>query len=134
MFTFHIHAPDDTLVLKKLDKILENQTIIINNQTQVQLGIKEIKKMATDLENVVQKISDAVAKETAVDQSVLTLVQQQSQQIKDLAAQLAQTGDINAAVTALNGFADTMSANAQQISDAVTANTPTAPPAPAPTV
>lgn len=87
----------------------------------------------TDLDNAVKRIQDAVAAETSIDQSILTLVTSQAQQIKDLAAQLAsgQT-DVPAAVAALNAFADTMTTNAGSLSAAVTANTPAAP-APEPT-
>lgn len=85
--------------------------------------------MATDLQAAVQRVSDAVAAETTIDQSVLTLVSTMAQEIKDLAANQNDP----AVAQQLNAFADSMATNASQLSAAVTANTPAPAPTPAPT-
>lgn len=93
--------------------------------------LKGLRTMATELDAAMQRVTDAISRETTVDQSILALVTIQSQQIKTLSDELAAgTIDVPGAVAKLNGFADAMTANADQISAAVTANTPAAPPEP----
>ena len=88
----------------------------------------------TDLQSSVTTLTTAVANETTVDQSVLTLVQGMALQITTLSAELADavaSGDaagVEAAVASLAVLGTTINANATSLAAAVT-NTPA--PAPA---
>lgn len=71
--------------------------------------------MAMDL----SRLQAAVARDTTVNQSAITLLGQLSQLLRDNA------GD----ATAINALADQLDAQQSSLADAVTANTPAAPPA-----
>lgn len=72
-----------------------------------------------------QDLKDAVSRNTSVDASIIALLQGISQQLKD-----AQAANDPAAIQSV---IDQLDANTRSISDAVTANTPASPTAPAPT-
>lgn len=78
--------------------------------------------MAVDL----TALKNAVAAETSVNQSAITLLQGLSAQI----AALSQQPTVNPAD--LQALADSINVNAKALSDAVTANTPVAPVVPPP--
>lgn len=92
----------------------------INNRLDLVLNLlihilnKENLIMAT-----IQDISAAVAAESTVDDSIITLLNQIVQQLKD-----AQASNDPAAMDAVVA---SIQANTKKLSDAVTANTPTAP-------
>ena len=69
-------------------------------------------------------IQAAVARETSVETSVVTLLQNISSQLQ---AALASNDPV-----AMQAVVDQLNTNAQTLADAVTANTPPAPPAPEP--
>jgi len=73
------------------------------------------RKMERILANM-QQLRDAVARNTSVDASVLTLVQNIAQQLKDAQA----SNDPNA----IDELIAQLDANTQQMADAVKANTP----------
>jgi|SRR5579871_4556106 len=85
-------------LFSKLDLIIQNQ-----------------KTMALDL----SKLQAAVAQETSVDQSVVTL-------LKTLADELAVANSNNDQV-AIDGIVQTMNQNATTLANAITQNTPAAP-------
>ncbi len=70
----------------------------------------------------------SVAKCTTVEQSAITLLNGLSAQIKTLASQVIDP----ATQAALTAMGQQLDAGTQGLADAVTANTPAAPPAPAP--
>ncbi len=90
-----------------------------------QLGLlrQEIKHMSQELD----ALQAAVAHNTTVDQSVITLVKGLAQQLRDVVANNTELADMKAAVTQM--AADLESSN-QAVADAVTENTPTTPPTP----
>ena len=87
-------------------------TTILNRQGLILRKLEII--MAT-----LQDVRDAVARNTAVDQSIITLLSGISQQLKDALAQ-----NDPAAVQAV---VDSIDANTKALADAVTANTPASP-------
>lgn len=82
-------------------------------------ALERLIQMSTTTTNSLANLQDAVAKETSVDQSVLTLVTTLAAEIQAA----SPTGD-NPAIDAVVA---TMSANAAALSAAVAANTPAAP-------
>lgn len=118
------------LQLDRIEGLLlaTRDSVVASRNDQHQFFTRSL-KMATDLQAAVQRVSDAVAAETTIDQSVLTLVSTMAQEIKDLAANQNDP----AVAQQLNAFADSMATNASQLSAAVTANTPAPAPTPAPT-
>lgn len=94
---------------------------------------EDIMTNVTDLQAQADKTLAAIARETTIDQAIVTLVQANTAQIADLKAQLAAAIASNDP-TALQGVLDKMTAmettataNAQAVSDAVVANTPADP-------
>ena len=91
-------------VMRRLD-LIDQKTDLIKESTET--------IMAT-----IQELKDAVARNTSVDDSVLTLLQGISQQLKD--AQAANDPQ------AISDVIAQLDANTQKMTDAVTANTPSA--------
>ena len=91
--------------------------------------------MATlkQMQDAVNELKTDVANETAVDQSVLTLLQGQAAELAAIKQQLADavaSGDsaaIQASIDDLTNLHTTMTANAASLAAAVTANTPADP-------
>ena len=96
-----------------IDQLAGGQLTRIENLLN-QLLQKET-EMAVDLTN----LTAAVAAETTVTASAITLLQQLAAQI----AALAKQPTVDPA--ALQAFADTLNANATSLAAAITANTPT---------
>lgn len=94
---YHHHCEADA-VLCKLNEVLGSLA-----------SLKEL--IMTDL----SKLQAAVEKQTTVTQSAITLIEGLAQAIRDLPANQA----------AINELADKVEAQAQSLSDAITANTPT---------
>lgn len=97
-------------------------------------------KTVADQNAAIARLTGDVANETTIDRAILTLVAGQADQIRTLADELAASNnpDTSATVDQLNALADSLEANATQMSAAVTANTPATPApsdgtAPAPT-
>lgn len=101
----YIHS-GDTTVVAKLDKIIQ----MLQNQQ------REMISMAASIDDVVT----AVQNETTVEQSVITLLNQLSAQVK-----AAGTDPVK-----LQAVLDQISTNSAALSAAVTANTPAALPTP----
>jgi enamine deaminase RidA (YjgF/YER057c/UK114 family) len=87
-------------------------------------SLNQISEKVDQIMPTMQELRDAVQRNTAVDDSVLAMVQGIVQQLKD--AQAANDP------TAIAELISALDANTQKMSDAVTANTPAAPPTPAP--
>ncbi len=87
-------------------------------------SLSQIKEKVDAIMPSMQELRDAVLRNTAVDDSVLAMLQGIVQQLKD-----AQAANDPAAIAELITALD---ANTQKMSDAVAANTPAAPPTPAP--
>lgn len=84
--------------------------------------IKRIDKMDAATQAALVRLQDAVAAETTVENSVIALLNGLSAQILDLKNQTSDP----AVAAALQAAADLVTANTTKLSDAVTANTPTA--------
>lgn len=102
-------------VEQKLDRII---WILSREVPALNAILEEIEDMTPEL----QKVVDAVAAERTVVDSAVVLIKSLSDQIKASANDPA----------ALLALADSISAQAADLGAAVTANTPAAPPAPAP--
>lgn len=92
--------------------------------TGISDSLSQISEKVNSLMPTMQELRDAVLRNTAVDDSVLSMLQGIVQQLKD-----AQAANDPAAIGELISALD---ANTQKMSDAVAANTPAAPPTPAP--
>ncbi len=79
------------------------------------------------LDTKIQALTDAVAKETQVEQSVLTFIQGVPALIADAVTKAQEAGATDAQLQALSDLQTTITTNAQALADAVTANTPVAP-------
>lgn len=97
---------------------------LVNLTTFVVKKISAIQQQETAEMATLADIQTAVANETTVEQSAITLLQQLSQQLQ---AALA-SNDPNA----IQSVVDQLNANAQALADAVSANTPAQPTPPAP--
>ena len=86
---------------------------------QLQTAVSNLNQRISTLMATMQDLRDAVARNTSVDDSVLTLLQGISQQLKDAQAQ----NDPQAIADVIAQ----LDANTQKMSDAVAANTPAAP-------
>jgi hypothetical protein len=93
-----------------------------------------VRTMATvkDIQDQAQKVLDAVAAESSKDDSIIALVQGNTAQIAALKQQLADAIAAGADPAALQAVLDSMTAaeqsalaNAQKVTDAINANTPT---------
>lgn len=93
----------------KLDYLIEQQHLMLQRLTII---VHKENSMATDL----SALTAAVAHDTEVDASAITLLNQLSQMLKDAATDPA----------AVQAIADALAANAQALADAVVANTPAA--------
>lgn len=88
------------------------------HDVEVQRLLKKILKKEENIMATLVELTAAVDRNTAVDDSVITLLQGIVQQLKD-----AQASNDPAAIDALIAKLD---ANTQKMADAVTANTPAA--------
>ena len=79
-------------------------------------GLSKLTQKVDKIMATMQELRDAVQRNTDVDDSVITLLQGISQQLKD-----AQAQNDPAAIQAV---IDQLDANTQHMADAVTANTP----------
>lgn len=84
--------------------------------------IERLDKMASNTQALFAQLQTAVANETSVDQSVITLVQGQAAQIQTLINNSENTVD----PVALQAIVTTMTNNAAGLAAAVVANTPVA--------
>ena len=87
-------------------------------------------RIMSAISDAVSTISGKVAAQATVIDSVEALTSGLSQQIKDLAAQLAGSADVPAAVDALNALSAAVDAKTAELSANVVANTPSAPSTP----
>lgn len=108
-------------------RILRVQQAVLRSVWRTEIDVNNEEQKMSEISDAVAAISAAVAKENTVIDSVETLTNSLSQQIKDLAAQLAGTADVGAAVAALNELSGAVDAKAAELSANVVANTPAAP-------
>ena len=104
----HIHVKPDPETLRCLNVISQQQGLILEKLECIMTVMDDLKA--------------AVARNTAVDESVITLLTGISQQLKDALA----TGN----PAAIQEVITQLDANTQKMADAVTANTPTPTPTP----
>ena len=125
------YQPILPVIMAKLDTI---------NQQQQQLLTQGDKIMSTlaDVQALIATLTADVAADATVEQSAITLLNGLTKSIGDLSAQLAAaiaSGDpvaLQAAADALAAQNTALASNTAALAAAVTANTPAAPPAPAP--
>lgn len=110
-----------------VSRILRVQQAVLRSVWRTEIDIDKEEQKMSEISDAVAKISAAVAAESSVVDSVEVLTNSLSQQIKDLAAQLAGTADVGAAVAALNELSGAVDAKAAELSANVLANTPAAP-------
>lgn len=79
--------------------------------TAIQL---QLAKMERNIMADLSKLKDAVAKETSVTQSAVSLIQGLAQRVRDAAAAGADQGDLNALADTISGQADALAAAVQQ--------------------
>ena len=107
-------------VFTQLDKdSAELFKLIRSTIGQLQTAVSNLNQRISTLMATMQDLRDAVARNTSVDDSVLTLLQGISQQLKDAQAQ----NDPQAIADVIAQ----LDANTQKMSDAVAANTPAGP-------
>lgn len=92
--------------------------------TQINDRLGQILQKDDQIMATIDDLKAAVAAETSVEQSVIALLGNLAQQLKDAIA----AND----PAALDAVVASVEANTKALSDAVAANTPAAPPAPAP--
>lgn len=111
----------------QLGHTIRLQQAILRSVWRMEIETEKEERQMSDISDAVAKISAAVAAESSVIDSVEVLANGMSQQIKDLAAQLAGSADVGAAVAALNELSAAVDAKASELAANVTANTPAAP-------
>lgn len=114
--------------MKTLLKCWQRWEYLFERLDAIDAAIAQLKTQGEQIMATLADITAAVAAEKTVEDSVITLLQQLSQMLKDAIA-------ANDPV-AMQAVVDQLNANAKTLSDAVVANTPTPPtpaPAPAPT-
>jgi len=104
----------------ELDALLDE--IATRLAAKLQPGFTELSQQGTQIMATIQEVQAAVARESTVEDSVVALLTQISQQLKDAIA-------ANDPV-AMQAVVDQIDQNSQRLADAVTANTPAPPPAP----
>jgi uncharacterized protein YbaP (TraB family) len=118
----HLHIKTDPEVRARLDAILDQLGLVIQNQeSNIMPSLDELQAKAT-------ATLAKVTSDTDIDNAVATVVNNQNAAIADLKAQLAAAGTDPAKLQALSDTLDnilaTDTANAQKVADAVTAGTP----------
>jgi len=118
----HLHINPDPEVRARLDAILDQLGLVIQNQeSNIMPSLDELQAKAT-------ATLAKVTSDTDIDNAVATVVNNQNATIADLKAQLAAAGTDPAKLQALSDTLDnilaTDTANAQKVADAVTAGTP----------
>lgn len=119
----HVHMPEVVDVIHEL-------IVAVNRGTQATFSME--KKMA-QIDDDVADLVAAVQQETTVDQSIITVVNGIPDIVQTAVNAALQAGAQPQTLTALRDAITAIKANAQQISNAVTANTPVPTPTPAPT-
>lgn len=113
-----------SLIHAKLDRILNSQVLILK---ALQASAIKENTMQLDLTALTAKVQAAVTIET----SAVALITGMAQNLKDLAATLADEPDVAAVQAKLNDFATQLDGATGPLSTAVTTNTPAAPAPPA---
>lgn len=89
--------------------------------------LEEMKAMSAILDSKLSALTDAVAAETSVTQSAVTLIGGLASQLEAAIEDAKNSGATDEQLAALDGLSAKISASSAALSDAVTANTPAAP-------
>ena len=117
---FHCSHCRDSEIHRKLDQVLE---LLNTNQ-------KKTENLMAALDDKIAELKAAVAEETSVEQSAITLINGIPALIADAVSKAQAAGATPAQLQALTDLQTSIASNATGLQSAVTANTPAAAPAP----
>jgi archaellum component FlaC len=105
----------------KLEKLSQQLTQVLS------LTQQELSEM-TQLDDNITALQSAVANETAVDQSAITLISGIAQQVQNAVQQALAAGATPDEIQALTDLGTALTTQSSALAQAVTANTPVVPP------
>jgi len=113
-----------TLLVILVVIVLLTMASVASVHTKLDTIAKETQNTMSALDDKISALQTAVANETTVNQSAITLIQGFGQRLSDAIAAALAAGATDAELSALNDLQTTLGTNADALAAAVAANTP----------